>query len=87
MKKTVPNYLLPTLLNLLKDAVGVSTVDYSAKFYGLYKRLNSVETLLEKKKAPVKLIRYLAGLAEPLYQGQLKDTLPKKCMRMINIKI
>ena len=50
MQKTVPNYPLPTSLNPLKDAVGVSAVDYSAKFDGLYKRLNNVETLLEKKK-------------------------------------
>ena len=78
MQKTVPNYLPPTSLNLLKDAVGVSAVDYSAEFDGLYKRLNNVETLLEKKKAPGELIRYLGGLAKPLYQGQLKGTLPKK---------
>ena len=51
MQKTVPNYPLPTSLNPLKDAVGVSAVDYSAKFDGLYKRLNSIETLLEKKKS------------------------------------
>ena len=50
MQKTVPNYPLPTLLNPLKDAVGVSDVDYSNKFDGLYKRLSGVETLLEKKK-------------------------------------
>ena len=66
------------MLNPLKDAVSVSAIDYSAKFDGLYKRLNNVETLIEKKKAPGELIRYLPGLAKPLYQGQLKGTLPKK---------
>ena len=70
MQKPVPNYLPPTLLNLLKDAVSVSALDYSVEFDGLYKRLNNVEALLEKKKAP--------GVAKPLYQGQLKGTLPKK---------
>ena len=40
MQKTVPNYPPSTLLNPLKDA----------EFDGLYNRLNSVETLLEKKK-------------------------------------
>ena len=78
MQKTVPNYPPPTSLNPLKDAVGVSAVDYSAKFDGLYKRLSNVETLLEKKKAPGELIRYLPGLAKPLYQGQIKGILPKK---------
>ena len=75
MQKTVPNYPPPTSLNPLKDAVGVSAVDYSAKFDGLYKRLSNVETLSEKKKAPGELIRYLPGLAKLLYQGQLKGTL------------
>ena len=78
MQKTVPNYPPPTSLNPLKDAVDVSTVDYSAKFDGLYKRLNSLETLLEKKKASGELIRYLPSLAKPLYQVQLKGTQPKK---------
>ena len=78
MQKTVPNYPLPTSLNPLKEAVSVSTVDYSAEFDGLYKRLSGVETLLEKIKAPGELIRYLPGLAKLLYQGQLKGTLPKK---------
>ena len=37
MQKTIPKYPLLTLLNPLKDAVGVSAIDYSAKFDGLYK--------------------------------------------------
>ena len=78
MQRTVPNYPLPTSLNPLKDAVDVSTVDYSAEFDGLYKRLNSIETHLKKKKAPGELIRYLPSLAKPLYHVQLKDTQPKK---------
>ena len=55
MQKIVPNHSSSTLLNPLKDAVRVSAVDYSAEFDGLYKRLTSVETLLEKKKAPGEL--------------------------------
>ena len=42
MHKPVPNYPPLTLINSLKDAVGVSAVDYSAEFVGLYKRLNNV---------------------------------------------
>ena len=78
MQKPIPNYPPPTSLNPLRDAVGVSTIDYLAEFDGLYNRLKNVETLLEKKEAPGELIRYLGGLAKPLYQGQLKGTLPKK---------
>ena len=50
MQKIVPNYPPPTSLNPLKDAVSVSAVDYSAELDRLYKRLNNVETLIEKKK-------------------------------------
>ena len=78
MQKTIPNYPPLTSLNPLKDAVGVSAVGYSAEFDALYKRLNSLETLLEKKKPPGELIRYFPGLAKQLYQGHLKGTLPKK---------
>ena len=78
MPRIVPNYSLPTLLNPLKDAVGVGAVYCSAEFDGLYKRLNNVETLLKKKKASGELIRYLPGLAKLLYQGQLKGRPPKK---------
>ena len=38
----------------------------------------TMQKLFWKKKAPGELIRYLGGLAKPLYQGQLKGTLPKK---------
>ena len=72
MQKILPNYPPATLLNPLKDAVGVSTVDYSAEFDGLCKRLSNVETLIEKKKAPGEFIRYLPGLAKLQFQVQLK---------------
>ena len=50
MQKIIPNYLPPTSLNPFQNGLSVSAVDYSAEFDGLYKRLNPVETLLEKKK-------------------------------------
>ena len=49
MEKPVSNCPPPTSLNPLKDDVGVSAVDYSAKFDELYKRVNNAQTLLEKK--------------------------------------
>ena len=81
MLKTIPNYPPSTLVNPLKDAVGVSAVDYSAEFDGLYKRLNNVETLIEKKKAPGELIRYLPGLAKPLISWSTKRYTTKKSVR------
>ena len=50
MQKPVPNDPPLALFNPLKDAVSVSTVDYSAKFDRLYKRLNNVKTILGEKK-------------------------------------
>ena len=73
MQKAVPNYPPLILLNPLKDAVGVSVVDYSAEFDGLYKRLNDVETLLEKKQAPGELIRYLGGLSQRSFGVSIKN--------------
>ena len=78
MQKTIPNYPLPTSFNPLKDSVGVSAVDYSAKFYGLNERLNCVETLLQKKKCTWRVDKIPLRFSKPLYQGQLKGTLPKK---------
>ena len=46
MQKPVPNYLPPTSINPLKDAFGVSALDYSVEVDRLYKKLNNVETLL-----------------------------------------
>ena len=50
MQKIVRNYPSSTSLNPLKDSVGVSGIDYSAKFEGLYKRYNTVKSFLKKKK-------------------------------------
>ena len=77
MQKPVRNYPPPTSLNPLKDAVSVSAIDYSAEFDGLYKRLNNVETLTEIKST-WRVDKILPGVPKPLYQGQLKGTLPKK---------
>ena len=78
MQKSVP--VNPPLLSLnpIKDAVGVSAVDYSADFDHLFKISENLEIIFETGKASSGLVRYLPGLTKPLYQGQLKGTIERK---------
>ena len=79
--------LLPTsALNPLDDAVGVDAVDYSADFDSLYKRINNVQKFFEKGSAPGNLVRYIPGLAKPIYQGQIDGTVEKKPTLKIRIE-
>ena len=78
MQRGTPVNLPATSLNPLKDAVGVTSVDFSAQFDRLVKKADNLQNFLEKGNAEGKLIRYLPGLAKPLYQGQIKGTIEKK---------
>ena len=68
----------PTTLNPLKDATGVTSVDFGTQFDGLVKKADNLQNFIEKGEAEGDLIRYLPGLALPLYQGQIKGTIEKK---------
>ena len=68
----------PTTLNPLKDATGVTSVDFGTQFDGLVKKADNLQNFIEKGEAEGGLIRYLPGLALPLYQGQIKGTIEKK---------
>ena len=78
MQRDVPVNPPSTSLNPLKDAVGVTSVDYSAQFDGLVKKADNLQNFIEKGQAEGSLVRYLPGLAKPLYQGQIKGTIEKK---------
>ena len=78
MQRDTPVNPPSTSLNPLKDAVGVTSVDYSTQFDGLVKKADNLQNFLEKDNAESGLLRYLPGLAEPLYQGQIKGTIEKK---------
>ena len=68
----------PTTLNPLKDATGVTSVDFGTQFDGLVKKADNLQDIIEKGEAEGGLLRYLPGLALPLYQGQIKGTIEKK---------
>ena len=74
---------MPTLppnleLNRIDDAVGVDTVDSTANFDGLYKRIDNLKKFYKTGSAPRNLIRYISGLAKPIYQGQIRGAVEKK---------
>ena len=78
MQREVPINPPSTSLNPLKDAVSVTSVDYTAQFDGLVKKADNLQNFIEKGQAEGPLIRYLHGLAKPLYQGQIKGTIEKR---------
>ena len=69
MQKNIPLTPPTTSLKLLKDAVGVTSVDFGTPFDGLVKKADNLEKFIEKGTAQGDLIRYLPGLTKPLYQG------------------
>ena len=87
MQKIVPLNPPATLLNPLKHAVGVTSVGFGTQFDGLVKKAHNLEKFIDTGRGQAELIRYLPGLAKPLYQGQLKGSIKKKRMQMIRIKI
>ena len=68
----------PTTLNPLKDASGVESVDFGTQFNGLVKKADNLQNFIEKGEAEGGLLRYLPGLALPLYQGQIRGSIEKK---------
>ena len=68
----------PTTLNPLKDATGVPSVDFGTQFDGLAKKADNLQNFIEKGEAEGSLLRYLPGIALPLYQGQIRGTIQKK---------
>ena len=78
MQRDVPINVPSMSLNPLKDAVGVTSVGYSAQFDGLVKKADNLQNFIEKGQAEGTLIQHLPGLAKPLYQGQIKGTIEKR---------
>ena len=67
-----------TTLNPLKDAVGVTSVDYSSQYNALSKKVDNLKNFVETGNAEGAMLAYLPGLADPKYQGQIKGINEKK---------
>ena len=78
MQKETPQNHPSTTLNPLKDAVGVTSVDYSSQFNALSKKVDNLKDFVENGSAEGAMLNYLPGLAEPKYQGQIKGINEKK---------
>ena len=78
MQREVPINPPLTSLNPLKDAVGITLIDYGTEYDGLVKKADNLQNFIEKGEAQGNLVRYLPGLAKPLYQGQIRGTIEKK---------
>ena len=51
MQREVPINLPSTSLNPLKDAVGITSIDYSMQFDGLVKKADNLHNFLERGEA------------------------------------
>ena len=78
MQRETPTNPPASSLDPLRDAVGVTSIDYSSQFDGLVKKLENLQHFIEKGTGESGLLKYLPGLAKPIYQGQLKGTNEKK---------
>ena len=78
MQQETPQNHPSTTLNPLKDATGVVSVDYTAQYNALSQKVDNLKTFLEKGTAESAMLKYLPGLAPPVYQGQLKGTNEKR---------
>ena len=78
MRRETPQNHPSTTLSPLKDAVGVVSVDYTAQYNALSQKVDNLKTFLEKGTAESSMLKYLPGLAPPVYQGQIKGIHEKK---------
>ena len=78
MQRETPTNPPASSLDPLRDAVGVTSIDYSSQFDGLVKKFENLQNFIEKGTGESGLLKYLPGLAKPIYQGQLKGTNEKK---------
>lgn len=57
-------------LNLLRDSLGVHSVDYTVDLKNIINKLNKLEILYDRGSMDSDLIRYIPGLSNIYWQGQ-----------------
>ena len=58
-------------LNPIKDATGVSAIDYSADIDNLIDKIDKITTLYDTGRMDKDVIKYIPGMAPVSYQGQI----------------
>ena len=78
---------LGTNLNPIKDAGGVSSIDYNADIDDLIDKLDNLNTLYDMGRMDKDVIKYIPGMAPISHQGQVDFIDAKKHMlhRLIQI--
>ena len=69
---------LKSSLNLLNDALGIESVDYSADFDGMLKKLNKLKLLYGDGLMDASLLRYIPGMSKIMYQGQTDNIMTRR---------
>ena len=58
-------------LNPLKDAQGIESIDFSADIDNLIEKLDKLSVLYDTGKVDVDVIKYIPGMSQVSYQGQI----------------
>ena len=58
-------------LNSIKDATGISAIDYSADIDNLIDQIDKITTLYDTDRMDKDVIKYIPGMAPVSYQGQI----------------
>ena len=58
-------------LNPIKDATGISAIDYSADIDNLIDKIDKITTLYDTGRMDKDVIKYIPGMAPVSYQGQI----------------
>ena len=65
-------------LNPWDDSLGVKSVDYSADFHSMLKKLDKSKIFYDKGVMDTDLLRYILGMSKIFYQGQIDNIMTKK---------
>ena len=90
MTKTKPQMqILPLLLLLdpIKDMVKADSVDYSAYLKNGYSQTDNFQKFYKMGKMSYDMLKYIPGLSQIGYQGQIHSTKMKKAMLTAHTKI
>ena len=63
--------LLGANLNPIKDATGVSAIDFSADIDNLIDKIDKITTLYDTGRMDKDVMKYIPGMARVSYQGQI----------------
>ena len=73
-KNAATNACNTLTLNLLKDAAKNDEFDYSTNFDNLFSKMDDFDKFFRNGEISYYMLKYIPGLANAAYQGQLEKT-------------